>query len=647
MAKKLSQAKAIEMLKNPPHGMALTDKQKQYFTDVATAEPPPLAKMGGWLEKYNDGGPIQPNYNDAQASTGPGYVGTGYDTTGRNYSPAWGGQFQNGGFLQPNDWRLPQGYKIPNRDSSTELAASIGGEDGEPAYLIPTFKHGQPLKDPIAEYKKTGEHLGGPFKTWQEAEKFGEMRHTYVEKGQPIPSPYKTWGEMQMGGQFQQGGWLSNADKWGDNIIKSAVDKVEAGKKSVGNLLKAGFNKALVEVADTDWGKEKLKNFGRNADPYNYDNLNATALERGINASLKNKKEPEREELDQSFATGRATAEDSVRMDLLNRYTGLPEKYGTLKPSQFAPSIGTNSKTQYFNSPQIEGMIEEKFPKTGFKTKADIEKWAADQAIYKQDPNNPGKYLPMKGKGSNYVAVIPALGSATYGAGEDEQGPYLSYSDKWDLNPYHGEYAGLHKSSETTADKIGSWLVGGDESKDVATKHIGNPTDVYGRIYFDPKTGQRKTISNTPPSFVQDINSVLPSALGKKMQMGGSMPGAVGFTYARTAGAAPSNGKYAKKTKASAQNGKEMSFYQNGLDWKPNNISRDGSVIKDDRGQWAHPGEITEINSNDITMQGVDYPVLGVSDIGDIKLMQPGEDYKFKGTKVTEYPKGGWLNKYK
>jgi hypothetical protein len=67
-------------------------------------------------------------------------------------------------------------------------------------------------------------------------------------------------------------------------------------------------------------------------------------------------------------------------------------------------------------------------------------------------------------------------------------------------------------------------------------------------------------------------------------------------------------------------------------------------------GQWAHPGEITEINSNDITMEGVDYPVLGISDTGDTKLMQPGENYKFKGKKVTEFPmmeKGGWLNKYK
>jgi hypothetical protein len=103
---------------------------------------------------------------------------------------------------------------------------------------------------------------------------------------------------------------------------------------------------------------------------------------------------------------------------------------------------------------------------------------------------------------------------------------------------------------------------------------------------------------------------------------------------------------------------------------------KDGGIIKDDRGQWDHPGEITEINSNDITMQGVPFDVLGVSDTGDTKLMKPGKNYKFKGKKVTEYPMaknglrqeqkglqnldqltnftnynkpqpGGWLNKYK
>jgi hypothetical protein len=94
------------------------------------------------------------------------------------------------------------------------------------------------------------------------------------------------------------------------------------------------------------------------------------------------------------------------------------------------------------------------------------------------------------------------------------------------------------------------------------------------------------------------------------------------------------------KTDASAQNGQEMSFYQHGLDWNPKMISENGSVIKDDNGywnpdNWGHP---VEINSNNITMQGVNQPLLGISDTGHTQLMHPGEEYKFKGKKVTEFP---------
>jgi len=55
-------------------------------------------------------------------------------------------------------------------------------------------------------------------------------------------------------------------------------------------------------------------------------------------------------------------------------------------------------------------------------------------------------------------------------------------------------------------------------------------------------------------------------------------------------------------------------------------------------GQWLYPGMVTTIPDNRITMQGVPYPVLGVSDKGDAKMMLPGMDYLFKGKKVTEYP---------
>ena len=64
-------------------------------------------------------------------------------------------------------------------------------------------------------------------------------------------------------------------------------------------------------------------------------------------------------------------------------------------------------------------------------------------------------------------------------------------------------------------------------------------------------------------------------------------------------------------------------------------------VIEDDMGQLTNPGKITKINSNNITMKGVDFPVLGISDTGDKKMMQPGKDYKFDGNSVTEYPMKG------
>lgn len=105
-----------------------------------------------------------------------------------------------------------------------------------------------------------------------------------------------------------------------------------------------------------------------------------------------------------------------------------------------------------------------------------------------------------------------------------------------------------------------------------------------------------------------------------------------------------------------------------------------GEIKKDDMGYWnpENWGKPVEIDSNEITMQGVYEPLLGVSDTGDVQMMYPGEDYTFDGESVTEYPvarrgtsvnnadaqpikklnqlmdfsnynkptKGGWLSKY-
>jgi hypothetical protein len=83
----------------------------------------------------------------------------------------------------------------------------------------------------------------------------------------------------------------------------------------------------------------------------------------------------------------------------------------------------------------------------------------------------------------------------------------------------------------------------------------------------------------------------------------------------------------------------------------PKSISKPKDIILDPMGQWKYPGQNTRIPGNDITMQGVNYPVLGVGSNGQQQMMYPGQDYKFQGAEyVDEYPqmkKGGGLKSKK
>ena len=77
--------------------------------------------------------------------------------------------------------------------------------------------------------------------------------------------------------------------------------------------------------------------------------------------------------------------------------------------------------------------------------------------------------------------------------------------------------------------------------------------------------------------------------------------------------------------------------------------AKQGKIIVDPMGQWAHPGRVTRIPSGNITMQGVPYPVLGVASSGQQDMMHPGQNYNFGHVEyVDEYPMmedGGLLSK--
>jgi len=74
-------------------------------------------------------------------------------------------------------------------------------------------------------------------------------------------------------------------------------------------------------------------------------------------------------------------------------------------------------------------------------------------------------------------------------------------------------------------------------------------------------------------------------------------------------------------------------------------------IIYDPMGQLKYPGQPTRIPSNNISMKGVNLPVLAVTDNGQKKMMQPGQEYNFPGANyVDEFPqakKGGSLKSKK
>jgi hypothetical protein len=446
-----------------------------------------LDRNGGWLDKYNDGGPIQPNYNDASTSFPPNFVGQGYDTTGRNYSPAWGGQFEDGGELpnKPKGWldKIDDVMSAPARGATWLATKALTGKG---KYVDPS--EAMHIKNPYAKMavdmaldptNLLGIGLAGKL--------------SKIAKGSKILRPM-------------------------DSVLGTLAD----GSKIIGRLDNA---KRAHNVA------EKAKKIDDLFDVRNIilDHKIFNAVELGAK--------------DIKGAT-------SLINDLIKQH-----------PEQAA---------------QIQKVAVSKIP--GYKpTTLPVQK------------NNKTKAKPTQ----------PVIYQ------KPEPTPQ-STIDWMEGNGYAQEFA-----PEITTEQ---------------TQQSGTPN--YGEV-VDPRTGYTHMTRQGSPMY--------PLVGQPQMAMGGSMPGAVGFTYARTGGI-PSNGKYAKKTKASAQNGMEMSYYQNGLDFRPKSISRNGSVIKDDMGQWNHPGEITEIGSNQITMQGVPYPVLGISDTGHTQMMYPNQEYQYNGKSVTEYP---------
>lgn len=566
MAKKLTSNKAKEILHDKSvHGHPLTDKQRKFFGAIAGGAKP--YKSGGWLDKYE-----APKAQNGIEGTMGGLTDKGF-----NYNGAWSGpSMQDGGdltFLEPTSRKLPKGYLIPYADSSTELATSIGGEDGEPAYLVPSFKYAKRVEDPAAEFRRTGEHLGGPFKTYQEADEWErDVRHPYVEKGQSIPTPLRRWGK-----DFAMGGSIPGAVGFTYERTQSpAPSNGPYAKKTKASAQNGQEMKFYQE--GLDW---KPRNISRNGSEISQAQMGTMVTPLDFSKPIGT--------LEGVSEVMSAPARTATYL-LTGKYQDPSQALGIKNP------IGAFVADAVLDPVNLLGVGAA--GKVGKSTKAAVKaskESGALSKVYKLNPwafkPNPEAYYRGIGKTGLDDAIESGVLRTPQGSkfGDDL---YLSSnleiaegfsrnSRPWDLDskgnvitlPIHKNFDGRRYIAEIPRNKV-------------------NAIDKHGR----------NVLITNDKIPIQDVKLLKQNWLK-------------GY--------------------------KEVP--------KPKKKEKGGEIKKDDNGYWNPDnwGEPVEIGSNNITMKGVYEPLVGVSDKGDVQYMEPGKDYKFKGKKVTEYPVKNWLDKYK
>ena len=754
-----------------------------------------LKKDGGWLEKYNDGGPVQPNYNDYSVSAGPGFEGDGYSNVGRNYSPAWGGQFQDGGKVITSRKDFSPGI-LSNVPGLSSLAS--GNQPGYnrherygPLGDLYRYYGGLPL-----EHDVLIESQSKPAKSKDKNAKYISLNrdqsfvNEVLDNYKRVSSGKLDKGESKLGDDNWQVSGYSSAGKDAHKTIKqgsehhsNAIGRYTLGKgkdekgeyisyydkfdQGTGSGINPGEFLGLTKpfeiydriYVDPKTGKPKMA-MGGSIGGATQGIPGATGFMYARTGSIPSNGKYAKKT--------KASAQDGKYLP-----KGVP---GENEPLQFDPE--DDAPFMMFGKPYEEPDRSREFPsfvpampaeelrpidininqrnllaehtfthQPGMKYDENLEGAASDNYMLKrtvtpyikdedirlntQVPTNPrdinfiSNYKGAIGEVDQYPTSVPYQGEKHWNIDRFVIDPQFStgYSalenfdeDTDKTQQRRNTLADMYKyfMLQNKGDRNTSWkqanefmtkeidprisgpvynTLRGDETLSRLTKSITGMIDEDYLTNFN----SLKNEANLPDSDRSEVGrDFLKNPASDKQAKDLAMDWLVNYKKMSSKQAEQyynklpkTNEEYYKnlikkegKSKNNKrtitvldskemQNGGEMRYYQEGLDFKPKSISKNGSnVIKDDRGQWDHPGEITEIGSNQITMQGVPYPVMGVSDTGDMQMMYPNQEYQYDGNSVTEYPMmqdggeltkldqltnftnyntkqpGGWLDKY-
>ena len=153
------------------------------------------------------------------------------------------------------------------------------------------------------------------------------------------------------------------------------------------------------------------------------------------------------------------------RRDLLSMMMVDKQQNNTIPVSKYRPTSSKNKNSVYYSSPTTEKNIKERIDSEG------IENVLSGFQPNKQGVSTwMGYGTPSNIDTNNSFSNSNVLGNYTMQLGEDDEGKYMSYYDKWDLNPFED------KNKILDAMATGAQYAAGV-----------NPAEVYGRIYYEPK----------------------------------------------------------------------------------------------------------------------------------------------------------------
>jgi hypothetical protein len=248
-------------------------------------------------------------------------------------------------------------------------------------------------------------------------------------------------------------------------VIETPANMQSGGglKRLAASVLMSPLNVPLMPKMLIDETKQRIAN---NVFPSGYESeyLNKTPTQRLYDTVIKNEPEPS-----SRAVSGPAPSNPSDRYNSLEERKNLLAyamgQSDNLPAAEYKPTDAKNPDAEYFRSPATEKNLRQELGQH----------------------KNPLKYIDRHtGDGAvGYHAGVNTnvLGNYTLTKGKDDQGSYLSYYDEYDFDPFSG--------------KVGNAI----SSAAQAMAGVRTP-ELYGRIYYDPKTGrpiQQKQAGGTFP----------------------------------------------------------------------------------------------------------------------------------------------------